>query len=139
MKAFFTIVLLGVVAVGGVGYWNYERNAALDEDLQHRPFKTYSTEQVSQLLDAHRQNVTSLAAAAGQAPSMNVRGVDESDLEGKIDAFDRFQRKNSQWKTKHRRALTEMTQVDALELELSIREAGLDQEWVRITRRATHF
>lgn len=138
MKALGLLLLL-VALVGAGGWWNYQRNAHLDQDLAFRPYATLSNEQLDQLLEAHRQQVVRLQAQAGQAPSLNVSGVPDSDLEGKIDAFDRFQNANRDWKRRHRAALEEQTRVEALEHEQAIRRAGLDSEWGRIRRRVTTF
>jgi hypothetical protein len=138
VKALGALLLL-VALVGAGGWWNYQRNAHLDQDLGFRPYETLSNAQLDQLLEAHRQQVVALQARAGQAPSLSVAGVADSDLEGKIDAFDRFQNANRDWKQRHRAALEEQTRVEALEHEQGIRKAGLDSESGRILRRVTHF
>jgi hypothetical protein len=138
MRAFLiAIVALGVLCAGGA--WNYQRNAYLDKDLEFRPFKTLTDAHLVQLLEAHKQNVVTLHMTAGKAPSVNMAGIDESDLEGKIAAFDRFERQNSAWKERHGIALQEQARVEGLEREQQIRAAGMDQEWRRILRRVSTF
>jgi hypothetical protein len=138
MRAFLiAIVALGVLCAGGA--WNYQRNAYLDKDLEFRPFKTLTDAHLVQLLEAHKQNVVTLHMTAGKAPSVNMAGIDESDLEGKIAAFDRFERQNSAWKERHGLALQEQARVEGLEREQQIRAAGMDQEWRRILRRVSTF
>ena len=138
MRAFL-IAIVALAALGAGGGWNYQRNAYLDKDLEFRPFATLTDTHLVQLLDAHRQNVVTLHMSAGQAPSVNMAGIDESDLQGKIAAFDRFERQNSAWKDRHGLALQEQARVEGLEREQQIRAAGLDQEWRRILRRVTTF
>jgi hypothetical protein len=138
MRAFL-IALVALAALCAGGYWNYQRNAYLDQDLEFRPFKTYSDAQIAQLVEAHRQNVVRLHLQAGEAPNVNMVGVDESDLEGKIAAFERFGRLNRAWKDRHGLALEEQVRVEGLEREQKIRAAGLHQPWRRVLRRVTTF
>jgi hypothetical protein len=133
------MVVVVLALLGGGGFLNYQRNAHLDKDTEFRPLKTYTDEQLAQLIEAHRENVVRLHRNAGAAPSMSTSGVHASDLEAKIEAFDRFERLNSAWKDKHALALQEQVRVEAIEREQKLRRAGLHKPWRRVLRRVITF
>lgn len=133
------IVLVG--ALGAGGYYNYQRNAHLDEELEQRQYATLDREQVQQLLDAYRADLESVQRRAARASdgSDQMQGHKAADFEGRVKSFDRFQQENRQWKTLRGEAWERQATIEALEHELRIRDAGLDQEWNRIRRRVLHF
>ncbi|MFQ5696760.1 MAG: hypothetical protein ACE5IL_00550 [Myxococcota bacterium] len=132
------LVALLAACLGAGGYWNYQRNAYLDRDLEFRPFASYSVEQIELLLQARRGEAARLQRSSASVPDgvALLSREDPSDLGGKARAFDRFQHAHSRWRAQHGEALEEQARIEGLEKELEIRRAGLDREWQRILRRA---
>src|SRR5262249_42747445 len=99
-KAFLLLVLLVGAIVGG-GYWNYNRNAAMEADLHKpRPFANISTPDLVKLLAAYEDEAKRAKARVASTPGSDaaISRKGESDVEGKAEAFAQFQRQNEAWK-----------------------------------------
>jgi hypothetical protein len=132
-----------VSGLGGAGYWNYQRNAGLDRDLENRPYRTLSTGDLQLLEQAYRDELTGYtqkldvhrrAAASGHSGSYA-----PSDLQGKIEGFGRAQARAGQMREVNLEKLEREVGIEQIAHELTIREAGLDQPWNRIKRRLLTF
>lgn len=140
-KAILALLIVGV-ALGGVGYWNYNRNVGMDADLSKpRPYKTISTEQVGELLKAYQADIARTKQSVAKAPGGvgAIDRADASDVGGKAKGFASFQRDNSQWKNARGQIFEQEKTLADLRLEKSIRDRKLDDEWTRIWNRVSTF
>jgi hypothetical protein len=138
MRALVVAVVL-LLAVGGGGFVNYQRNAPLDRDLEFRPYKGLSDTDLAALRDAYVKSVGQMESSLGNPDDGVFRKVKPGDFQGKVQAFERFQKENERWKEGHRAALENKATIDAIQREQGIRKQGLDDPWKRILRRATTF
>lgn len=98
------VVLLLLVLVGaavGAGYWNYNRNAAIEADLHKpRPFAGVSTPDLLKLIAAYEADTKRVKARVAAAPAGEdaISRKDASDVSGKAEAFENFQKENERWK-----------------------------------------
>jgi len=139
MGKFLLVLVLLAGAVAGGGYWNYQRNAYLDEELEDRPYAKLSLEEIDMLIEAYqieKQKYERQLALVSQRQDPMERYSDE-DLSGKLEGFDRVQRNSSQWKAVQRQMLDQEVEIDRLEREKSLRATTTDDEWNRIWRRVT--
>ena len=142
MGKFILVLLLLVVGVGVAGFANYQRNEALDQELQHRPFKAYSLEDLQKLSSAYQGEMDGLQARLSRTAGDNTRMMDgyaPADFDGKLKAFEQFQRKNNSWRDTNRARLEHEVELEKIQKELAIRERGLDDEFTRIKRRVLTF
>lgn len=135
-----SIVLMAVLA-GGAGF-NYVRNEPLDADLVGRTYATLSDEDLVALVSAYQDQaraIESNGAPSSQDPTRMLDGFAPSDFQGKLQAFDRFQRLNATQNETRRLLLEQNAAVDALEKEQALRRTGVHREWGRIKRRLLTF
>jgi len=139
MAKILVVLLVLVLCVGGAGYWNYQRNAPLDAELQNRPYAAYSDDELSLLREAyesekssHERRLERVAQSGGAE-----QAYAPSDLSGKIDGFRAAQKQSARWKRARDEVLDREVEIERLQHELSIRARGLDDEWTRIMRRVT--
>ena len=66
-------------------------------------------------------------------------GYAPADFDGKLKAFEQFQRKNNSWRDTNRARLEHEVELEKIQKELAIRERGLDDEFTRIKRRVLTF
>jgi hypothetical protein len=138
MRALVVLVVL-LVGIAGGGFVNYQRNAALDQELEFRPYKGLSDADLAALRDAYEKSVGQMESSLGNPDGDVFRKVKPGDFGGKVKAFERFQQENERWKQGHRAALENRATIDAIKKEQGIRRSGLDDPWKRILRRATTF
>jgi hypothetical protein len=137
------IVLLLVLLVGLplVGGFNYMRNAPLDDELKDRPYAGISDADLAALLAAYGKQVEHARAALTTEPdsyALNDPGRFGQYGE-KVEAFEKFQRSNDQWKQARGQLFSEQTTLQALQREDSIRQRGLHRPLPRIWRRISTF
>ncbi len=135
-------LLVLLIGVGGGGYYNYMRNAPMDADLHlPRPFGTFKTPDVAQLLAAYEKDLARLKGGVAKAPGGEgvIDRFDASDVGGKAQGFASFQRENERWKNARGQVFELEKTVKDLRLEKSIRDRGLDVERTRIWRRVSTF
>lgn len=137
MARFFIVLVLVVSGLGLAGWINYERNAHLDQELADRPYATLSDADLEALIEAYDQERARWAARSrsGDDRTRVMDGYAPSDLQGKLQAFDRFQRKNEAWREANRARLDQEVVIEALRREQDIRNRGLHRERNRILRR----
>jgi hypothetical protein len=135
------LILVLVVGVPLLGAFNYMRNAPLDEELKQRPYAGISDADLASLLAAYGQQVEHARAGVAEEPSTH----DFNDPERfghygeKVEAFEKFQHSNDQWKQARGQLFGEQTALKDLRHEASIRERRLHQPWPRIWRRVSTF
>ena len=136
------MLLIATVGVGLAGLANYHRNAPLDQELENRPYGTISDEDLAALIDAYTTERGGAIARMGSKRQDRTRVMDgfaPGDLDGKLKAFDSFQRKNERWREQNRQRIEFDIELEKLKKEKGIRERGLDQERNRILRRLLTF
>jgi hypothetical protein len=140
-KVILALLIVGG-ALGGGAYYNYQRNAPMDADLaQPRPYKTISTEQVTELLKAYQSDVARVKGSVANAPggAGAIDRADASDVGGKAKGFASFQRENERWKKERGQVFEQEKTLADLRFEKSIRDRKLDDEWTRIWNRVSTF
>jgi hypothetical protein len=127
------VLLLLVLVAGAAGglYWNYQRNAPMVADLSKpRPYAKFSTADLTKLIAAYQGEVkrkkARVAAAPGGEEAIARKG--ESDVGGKAEAFENFQRENERWKAQRGAVMEEEVELQALMFEKSIRDRHLDDD-----------
>jgi hypothetical protein len=135
-------MLVAVIAcLAGAGYWNYQRNADLDRELEDRPYRTLSNAQLKLLEQASRDELASYKqkldmysrAAASSGPSQ------AADLQSNLEAFGRVQANSEYMRDMQSEKVQHEVEIERIEKERQIRAAGLDKRWTRIQRRLLKF
>jgi len=142
MRQLFLSLVIGVVVVGGAGFANYHRNAPLDAELADRPYARYASADIEALLEAHtdeRDRIRGVLSKRGSDPTRVMNGFAAGDFDGKLDAFDKFQKRNNVYRQVNVIALEHEVEIEALEKEMSIRKRDLDDPLTRIWRRIRTF
>jgi hypothetical protein len=138
MQKFLLSLVIVVLMVGGAGFANYQRNAPLDAELADRPYARYADGDIEALLAAHKSERDRIRGAlTGDAadPTRVMNGFAAGDFDGKIHAFDKFQRKNQAFKQINGMALEHEVEIEVLEKEQNIRKRGLHDPRQRVLRR----
>ena len=117
-KAKILVVLLAVM-VGG-GSWNYQRNLAA-EAADPRPYKSYSIEQLDQLLAAYEEEAGALNQRYEMASGQRTRSRDTQLLGEAVDEFQRVQRSSRAVRDLGSRLSQEMASVQAIRKEKALR------------------
>ncbi len=136
---FLGLTLLLLLA--GAAY-NYHRNAALDRDLESRPYRRLFEEDLSALEQAYGEEIAGLRSRLGRLggpESFFEEPTHRSDLSARVRAFERSQRTNERWKGLHRKLLEREAEFEAVRHEREMRRAGLDKPWRRVLRRVITF
>lgn len=138
MRLFGPLLLL-LLALAGGGYYNYERNAPLDADLQNRPHATLSTRDLEILYQAHKSELERLTKQLAAKPdgTQEVQNYAPSDVKGKLQSFDRFQSRNKAWQDVYGDKVDQEIALESVEKERVIRQKGLDKRLNQILRRVT--
>ena len=93
-KATLVLLLVVLVALVGAGAWNYQRNAAAEEQV-FRPYQGYGDGDLEQLASAYRKEVETLTARYESARGGRSRVRDGGLLDQKVREFERVQRQSS--------------------------------------------
>lgn len=139
MKVLLLLVL--ILAVAGGGYWNYQRNAAMDADLgQQRPYKAVPTADLMKLIASSQKDIQRAKGSVASAPSgaSAIDAQDSSDVGGKAHAFAGFQRENERWKAQRGAVMEQEALLQELLREKQLRDKDVDS-WTRIKRRVLTF
>ena len=140
-KAILGILVLAVLLAGG-GFWNYQRNAHLVADVEGvRPYKTLSDDDFAQLLAAYESQAKFARAGVANTPgdAAQVDAYGSSDVGGRAQGFESYQRQNEKWKRERGNAMEQEAMVAALRKEKSLRDRGLDDPKARFWLRLTTF
>jgi hypothetical protein len=127
-KALLLLVVLVVGAAGGL-YYNYNRHASIEADLQKpRPYAKIPTADLAKLIQAYQSDIKRAKARVAAAPtgSDSIDRRDASDVGGKAEAFAGFQHQNEQWKEQRGRVMEQEAELKQLLFEKSIRDRHLD-------------
>ena len=136
MRQFFLSLVILILVVGGAGFANYQRNAPLDAELADRPYARYSDADLEALLTAHTAERDRIRGALSKDdPTKVMNGFAAGDFDGKLQAFDKFQKRNNAYKQINGMALEHEVEIDVLEKERSIRKRGLHDPRKRMLRR----
>ena len=139
-KAVFMLVVLCAV-LGGAGFYNYQRNAAMDADLmEKRPYREVPTAALMATIASTKKDVARAKGNIATAPggSANIDRTDSSDVGGRAQAFAGFQRSNEAWKAQRGAVMDQEGILKELQHEKELRDKDVDQ-WTRIKRRVLTF
>jgi hypothetical protein len=128
-------LLLVLVLLCGYGAWNYQRNLEA-EDSVPRPYKSYSDEQLDQLLLAYQAQLDALDRRYDAASSQRSRVVRDRSLLGEaVGEFERVQQTSRAVRELGSRASQEEASVKAIQAEQAIR-ARIGKGFDAFVRRA---
>ena len=127
------LVLLGII--GGAGYWNYQRNLAL-EDTEPRPYKSYALADLEELRAAYQAEVDRHSARYTASKSRAVTVRDDGHLGERVGEFERVQQISVGKRKIASDYARNQVQLDAVNAELGLR-GELGSEWQQIFRLAT--
>ena len=135
------LLLLILLGVPGLGFYNYHRNAHLDQELQNRTYANLSDADLNALAEAYRGEVDRLRRMLTEDPDGQAAldGIAAGDFGRKVKRFESFQQENREWKAARGQAMEREAALEELERELSIRERRLDEPLQRVKRRLLHF
>ncbi len=142
MAKVLTGVVLALLVLGIGGFANYQRNADLDTEFQkRRPYRGTSDADLELLIQAYTEERLGLQARLDSDRDRTgvMDGYAPSDFNGKLKAFERFQRKNESWREANRAKLERELVVEEIRREQAIRRSGMDSPWKRIRRRVLSF
>ena len=140
MKTFIVFLLL-VIALGGLAFANYERNAELEEGTEPRPYRGFSDADIDTLIEAYsaqRDGLANKLKGSGDRTKV-MDGYAPADFAGKLDAFEDFQHKNEAWRDTNRSRLEMIVDLEKLEFEQKIRRQRKEDPWTPIFRRVFTF
>ena len=138
-KLLAVLLLLGLPLVGVI---NYVRNEPLDRELENRTYAGLSDADLDALLSAYGAEVKNFEAGAidGEPTTTDHNDPGRFGHYGeKVDAFEKFQRTNSDWRKERGQVFESEATLDAIRHEKSIRARGLHTEQGRIWRRVSTF
>jgi hypothetical protein len=84
-------LLLLLAILVGAGAWNYQRNAAVEEDV-YRPFRGYTDEAIEQLIDAYEGQHERSSQRFEAAASRDVEVEGKAYFGEQVQEFERVQR-----------------------------------------------
>jgi hypothetical protein len=130
-------------ALGGAGYWNYQRNAPLDEALkpEKRPYAKLSAADLSALEQAYRDELAGYVRQVDQHARSGGGGgaTGFGDLQGNIDEFGRAQAGAGRMRQAQLAQREQEVVLEQIARERELRAAGLDDPWNRFKRRLLTF
>jgi len=135
------VLLVLVLGTVGAGYYNYQRNAAMDADLaEQRPYRAVPTPELVKLIASTQKDIQRQKGAVASAPhgASAIDAKDSSDVGGKAQAFAGFQRENERWKAQRGAVIEQEILLKDLQHEKQLRDKDLDS-WSRIKRRVLTF
>jgi hypothetical protein len=137
------VLLLLVLLVGlvGGGYYNYQRNEAMDADLKEaRPYRAVPTADLVKLIATSQKDIARQKGAIAAAPhgASAIDAQDASDVGGKAKAFAGFQRENERWREQRGAVMDQEILLKELQHEKQLRDKDVDS-WTRIKRRVLAF
>jgi hypothetical protein len=130
--------LIMLVILGAAGGWNYHRNAQIDAAVL-RPYRSYSDDELHQLISAYRNEVEVQLVRYQNAPAVKTVAARDGGLLGeKIQEFERAQRVSKQ---RQERAY-QVTDNQILAEQLAKEQVARDRDrpiYKMIFRRVTSF
>lgn len=131
-------LLLLLVALVGVGAWNYHRNYAREQASQRgRPYAGYSTKEIELLRDAAEGELAKAQSRLVRAQRGRVRSArDRGSVATNVAQFGRVTRASDALRDATTRVAEHKSLKEALDRELSQRKGattGLDRHLARLT------
>lgn len=141
MFKYVFLLLVLVVGLAGAGYYNYQRNAAMDADLaEARPYRAIPSADLANIIASTQKDVARRKSSLASAPqgASNIDSTDSSDVGGRANAFAGFQRENETWKKQRGAVMEQEVLLKELLHEKQLRDKDLDP-MSRIKRRVLTF
>lgn len=141
MFKYVFLLLVLVVGLAGAGYYNYQRNAAMDADLaENRPYRAIPSAELAKIIASTQKDVARRKGNLASAPhgASNIDATDSSDVGGRANAFAGFQRENEAWKNQRGAVMEQEVLLKDLLHEKQLRDKDLDP-MSRIKRRVLTF
>jgi hypothetical protein len=138
MFKYVLLLIVLVVGLGGAGYYNYQRNAAMDADLlEPRPYRAVPSADLAKIIASTQKDVARRKGSIASAPhgASAIDAKDASDVGGRANAFAGFQRENERWKNERGAMMEQEVLLKQLQHEKELRDKDLDP-MSRIKRRA---
>jgi hypothetical protein len=111
-------ILVLLVALGGAGAWNYQRNlVAEDSDQKPRPFQSYASSDLEALRSAYSQEIAAYQKMYASQDAKRRRASDTGMIDERVEEFDRVRLASSR--------LRELS-ADVAEREARLREIELE-------------
>lgn len=111
-------ILALLVALGGVGAWNYQRNRAAETtDEKPRPFQSYATADLEALQAAYSEEIARVQKQYDRQESQRRRASDTGMIDERVQEFDRVRVASSR--------LRELS-ADVAEREARLREIEVE-------------
>jgi hypothetical protein len=135
------VLLVLLVGLVGGGYYNYQRNAPMDADLQEqRPYRAIPSADLAKLIMSAQKDIARAKGAVASAPhgASAIDAQDASDVGGKAKAFAGFQRENERWKEQRGKVMDQEILLKELQHEKQLRDKDVDA-MTRIKRRVLSF
>src|SRR5262245_23499195 len=139
-KYVFWLLVLCVI-LGGGGYYNYQRNAAMDADLMaKRPYREGPKAALMATIASTKKDIARAKGRVAGAPGgeSQIDRTDSSDVGGRAQAFAGFQRSNEAWKAQRGAVMEQEVILQELQHEKELRDKDVDR-WTRIKRRVLTF
>ncbi len=118
------LVLLGLL--GGVGYWNYERNVEAEEQV-YRPFRGYSDGDVESMARAYRAEIERYRKEWREAREVRTRAAGTGHVDDRAREFERVQGNSTQIRALKRELAERQATLAELDQELGHRAAERDK------------
>jgi hypothetical protein len=137
-KGGLLLILVLLVGVGGVGYWNYQRNLAA-ENSEPRPFRGYATADLDKMIAAQKAEITRLRPTVEQAQLSRTEARGNGLIGDQIKEFERVHRQS----TRTRELSGQLTDLEIVQQQLEkerAKRAGEDQgELMHVLKLAFTF
>lgn len=113
-------LLFLLLLLGGYGAWNYQRNLEAEAQVP-RPYKSYSDEQLEQLLTAYETQADALDSRYEEIAGRRTRSRDTQLLGDAVDEFQRVQQNSRAVRELGSRVSQEQASVQAIRDEKALR------------------
>jgi len=135
-KSNLGLLLMVLLALVGLGAWNYHRNAAVDKSVAPGPYATVPTKDLDVLIAAYRSEVDALKARGGTGLRASARTT--SGVENGVREFERVQHTAQKTRAAGYEISEREGAIAALEQEKSRRAASGEggAPWMVFLKRA---
>ena len=130
------LVLLG--GVGGVGYWNYQRNTAADNQ-EPRPFRSYATADLDKMLAAQKAEIARMQPLVERARLTHVEARGNGFIADQVKEFERVHRQSARERELSGQLTDLQLMQQQLETERSKRSGEGEGALMRVLKLAFTF
>lgn len=131
----FLIVLL---ALAGLGAWNYQRNVAAEATEERpRPFRSYAVDDLEALQTAYSQEIAAYQKKYDDQDARRRRASDTGLIDERVDEFDRVRRASGRLRELRADLADREARLREIELELSARATQLSGVSLHLRRLFT--